>query len=133
MLLAHIGCWIDSQHLAHGRCEFLFEILGELVLLPELDFIRPEGLLRGEGISPRLKAMNRGAARLLDAVAGVPCKLHFAAGQIGHLVFEIAERAARNRHAHVAQEWHNAVAHVDDGALVAHSLRAKINHRQPRL
>ncbi len=36
MLLAHIGGWIDGQHLAHGWREFLFEILGAFVFLPEL-------------------------------------------------------------------------------------------------
>jgi len=36
MLLAHVGRGIDGQHLAHGGCEFLFEVLGAFVFLPVL-------------------------------------------------------------------------------------------------
>jgi len=32
MFVVHARCWIDGQHLADGKFEFLFEVLGAFVL-----------------------------------------------------------------------------------------------------
>ena len=63
-------------------------------LLPQCDFIWPKGCLGCERVCPCFKAMDGGASRLLDAIAGIESELHFAAGQIGELVLEGAEGAA---------------------------------------